>query len=29
MATWLDAEWEHSDLSMIPRSDRQFGSYRQ
>ncbi|MCZ2839941.1 Fic family protein [Modestobacter sp. VKM Ac-2985] len=29
MATWLDAEWEHSDLSMVPRSDRLFGSYRQ
>ncbi|KGH45518.1 filamentation induced by cAMP protein Fic [Modestobacter caceresii] len=29
MARWLDAEWEHSDLSMVPRADRQFGSYRQ
>jgi Fic family protein len=28
VARWLDAMWEHSDLSMVPRADRLFGPYR-
>jgi hypothetical protein len=29
VAQWLDADWQHSDLEMVPRSDRLFGPYRQ
>ncbi|SNR56102.1 Fic family protein [Blastococcus mobilis] len=28
MARWLDAVWEHADLTMVPRADRLFGPYR-
>ena len=29
MAQWLEAVWDHSDLEMVPRSDRRAGRYRQ
>ncbi len=28
MARWLEAVWEHADLTMVPRADRLFGPYR-
>ncbi len=28
MARWLDAVWEHSDVTMVPRADRLSGPYR-
>ena len=28
MAQWLDAVWEHANLTMVPRADRLFGPYR-
>ena len=28
MARWVEADWEHADLTMVPRADRLFGPYR-
>ncbi len=28
MARWLQATWEHADLTMVPRADRLFGPYQ-
>lgn len=28
MAQWVDAVWEHADLTMVPRTDRLSGPYR-